>query len=139
MHDDLVQRRFSAQAIDQVWLADITEHPTDEGKLFLCAIKDVYSNRIVGYSIDSRMKSTLALVHPTRTTPGDRDLARADLSPPAPTRSRQAYPDRVRTAQRACRNRRLKFTPRESTEPGQFPSKARHEVTYPCSRQGRST
>lgn len=46
---------------NQVWLTDITEHPTDEGRLYLCAIKDVYSNRIVGYSIDSRMKSTLAV------------------------------------------------------------------------------
>ena len=43
-----------------MWLADITEHRTDEGKLYLCAIKDVFSNRIVGYSIDSRMKSRLA-------------------------------------------------------------------------------
>ncbi len=43
------------------WLTDITEHRTGEGKLYLCAIKDVYSNRIVGYSIDSRMKSRLAV------------------------------------------------------------------------------
>lgn len=56
-----MQRQFSAQAANQVWLADITEHRTDEGKLYLCAIKDVHSNRIVGYSIDSRMKSTLAV------------------------------------------------------------------------------
>ena len=61
VHDDLVQRQFSAQVPNQVWLTDITEHRTDEGKLYLCAIKDVYSNRIVGYSIDSRMKSTLAV------------------------------------------------------------------------------
>ncbi len=38
-----------------------TEHWTNEGKLYLCAFKDVYSNRIVGYSIDSRMKSRLAV------------------------------------------------------------------------------
>ncbi len=38
-----------------------TEHWTREGKLYLCAIKDVYSNRIVGYSIDSRMKSRIAV------------------------------------------------------------------------------
>jgi transposase InsO family protein len=44
-----------------LWLADITEHRTGEGKLYLCAIKDVWSNRIVGYSIDSRMKSRLAV------------------------------------------------------------------------------
>ncbi len=42
-------------------LSDITEHRTGEGKLYLCAVKDVYSGRIVGYSIDSRMKSRLAV------------------------------------------------------------------------------
>jgi putative transposase len=61
VHDDLVRRNFTATAPNQLWLADITEHRTNEGKLYLCAIKDVYSNRIVGYSIDSRMKSRLAV------------------------------------------------------------------------------
>ena len=42
-------------------MTDITEHWTDEGKLYLCAIKDLHSNRIVGYSIDSRMKASLAV------------------------------------------------------------------------------
>ncbi len=48
-------------APNQLWLGDITEHRTGEGKLYLCAIKDVYSNRIVGYSISDRMKSRLAV------------------------------------------------------------------------------
>ena len=61
VHDDLVRRNFAATAPNQLWLADITEHRTSEGKLYLCAMKDVYSNRIVGYSIDSRMKSRLAV------------------------------------------------------------------------------
>jgi putative transposase len=61
VHDDLVERDFSAQAPNQLWLADITEHTTCEGKLYICAIKDAFSNRIVGYSIDSRMKSRLAV------------------------------------------------------------------------------
>jgi len=61
VHDDLVQRHFTAGAPNQLWLADITEHWTGEGKVYLCAIKDVYSNRIIGYSIDSRMKSRLAV------------------------------------------------------------------------------
>jgi len=61
VHDDLVRRDFNAAAPNQLWLADITEHRTREGKLYLCAIKDVYSNRIIGYSIDSRMKSRLAV------------------------------------------------------------------------------
>jgi putative transposase len=61
VHDDLVERDFTAERPDQLWLTDITEHWTAEGKLYLCAIKDVWSNRIVGYSIDSRMKSSLAV------------------------------------------------------------------------------
>lgn len=61
VHDDLVNRDFTADASNELWLTDITEHRTGEGKLYLCAIKDVYSNRIVGYSIDSRMKSRLAV------------------------------------------------------------------------------
>lgn len=39
VHDDLVERDFSAQGPNQLWLSDITEHPTREGKLYLCAIK----------------------------------------------------------------------------------------------------
>ncbi len=71
VHDDLctvtgengrVTHEFTAEAPNQLWLTDITEHrTTTEGKLYLCAIKDVFSNRIVGYSIDSRMKSSLAV------------------------------------------------------------------------------
>lgn len=48
VHDDLVQRDFSAPGPDLVWLTDIAEHRTSEGKLYACAIKDVFSNRIVG-------------------------------------------------------------------------------------------
>ncbi|MEU7766860.1 IS3 family transposase [Nocardia sp. NPDC049190] len=61
VHDDLVQRDFTADAPNRLWLSDITEHRTSEGKLYLCAVKDVFSNRIVGYSIYSRMKSRLAV------------------------------------------------------------------------------
>ena len=70
VHDDLcavvdkhgvVRHEFKADAANELWLSDITEHWTAEGKLYVCAMKDVYSNRIVGYSIDSRMKSRLAV------------------------------------------------------------------------------
>ena len=70
VHDDLctvtdengrVRHEFTADAPNQLWLTDITEHKTAEGKLYLCAIKDVFANKIVGYSIDSRMKSSLAV------------------------------------------------------------------------------
>ena len=61
VHDDLVERDFTAASPNELWLTDITEHPTAEGKLYLCAVKDVYPGRIVGYSMDSRMKSSLAV------------------------------------------------------------------------------
>ncbi len=70
VHDDLctvtdedgrIRHEFTADKPNQLWLTDITEHRTAEGKLYLCAIKDAFSNKIVGYSIDSRMKSHLAV------------------------------------------------------------------------------
>ena len=61
VHDDLVDREFTAGAANVTWLTDITEHPTAEGKLYLCAIKDVWSTRIVGYSMSSRMTAALAV------------------------------------------------------------------------------
>ena len=61
VHDDLVKRVFTATAPNTTWLTDITEHRTDEGKLYLYAVKDLHSNRIVGYSIDSRMEASLAV------------------------------------------------------------------------------
>jgi|SRR5680860_583262 len=61
VHDDLVRRVFRAERIDEVWLTDITEHPTLEGKLYCCSIKDLCSNRIVGYAIDERMTAQLAV------------------------------------------------------------------------------
>jgi len=61
VHDDLVQREFTAPAPNRLWLTDISEHPTAEGKLYLCAVKDACSKRIVGYSMDARMTSELAV------------------------------------------------------------------------------
>ena len=61
VHDDLVEREFTADEPNQLWLTDITEHPTAEGKLYLCAVKDACTNRIVGYSMDSRMPAALAV------------------------------------------------------------------------------
>jgi putative transposase len=61
VHEDLVEKVFTAERPNVLWLTDITEHPTGEGKLYLCAIKDACSTRIVGYSIDSRMTAQLAV------------------------------------------------------------------------------
>jgi transposase InsO family protein len=59
VHDDLVRRQFHAPSPDSIWVTDITEHPTLEGKLYFCAVKDLFSNRIVGYALDERMTAGL--------------------------------------------------------------------------------
>jgi putative transposase len=56
---NLVDRQFSRSEPDQLWVTDITEHPTREGKLFCCVVLDVYSRRVVGWSISSRQDAAL--------------------------------------------------------------------------------
>jgi len=61
-HDDQLCRDFTATRPNQRWVSDITEHRTREGKLYLCVIKDLWSNRIVGWAIDNRMKARIVVV-----------------------------------------------------------------------------
>ncbi len=60
-HEDLVQRRFAADAPDRLWATDITEHPTAEGKVYCAAVLDVFSRTIVGWSIADHMRSELVV------------------------------------------------------------------------------
>ena len=59
-HPGRTLRCFTGQRIDQT-VATIAGIQASEGKVYLCAVKDVWSNRIVGYSIDARMTSELAV------------------------------------------------------------------------------
>lgn len=59
--DDLVHRQFAVDAPDRLWLTDITEHPTAEGKVYCCAVMDAYSRRIIGWSIAHHMRTDLVL------------------------------------------------------------------------------
>lgn len=61
VHDDLVEREFAVDELDRLWLTDITEHAIGEGKLYICAVKDACSNRIVGYAPGPRMTARLAV------------------------------------------------------------------------------
>jgi len=49
---DLVNRDFSTTGPNQLWVTDITEHPTREGRVFCCVVLDAYSRKAVGWSID---------------------------------------------------------------------------------------
>lgn len=57
---DLVERDFDRNGPNQLWVTDITERPTREGKVYCCVVLDTYSRRVVGWSIDA--SPTAALV-----------------------------------------------------------------------------
>ena len=59
--DDLVERRFARSRLNELWVSDITEHPTREGKVYCCAVMDTCSRRIVGWSIDTVQDSQLVI------------------------------------------------------------------------------
>jgi transposase InsO family protein len=59
--DDLVNRKFHRLNLNELWVTDITEHPTREGKVFCAAVLDACSRKIVGWAIDSKQDSTLVV------------------------------------------------------------------------------
>ena len=56
---DLVNRRFHASAPNQLWVADITYVPTWQGFIYLAVVLDVFSRKVVGWSIDEQMPAGL--------------------------------------------------------------------------------
>lgn len=59
--DDLVNRDFTVTAVDRLWVMDVTEHPTDEGKVYLAVVLDAFSRRVVGWSIADHARSELVV------------------------------------------------------------------------------
>ena len=74
--DDLVERRFRPEAPDVLWVADITYLRTWEGWVYLAAVQDAYSRRIVGWSMADHMRAELVVdalemaLHRRRPNPG---------------------------------------------------------------------
>ena len=58
---DLVRRAFTATGPNQLWVADITYIPTGRGFLFLAVVLDVWSRRIVGWAMETHLRTTLVL------------------------------------------------------------------------------
>lgn len=58
---DRLGQDFSANAANQVWVSDITYIPTDEGWLYLASTMDLFSRRIVGWSMSSTLHSTIVV------------------------------------------------------------------------------
>src|SRR5215213_9156040 len=57
---DLVKRDFTAEAVNQRWCGDLTELPTEEGKLYLATVLDLASRRLPGFAIGEHHDSALA-------------------------------------------------------------------------------
>jgi putative transposase len=71
---DLVDRAFSRTEPNRLWVTDITEHPTREGKVYCAVVLDAYSRRVVGWSIDAAptaalVTNALGMAIQTRTPP----------------------------------------------------------------------
>lgn len=58
---DLVQRQFVATGPNQLWVADITYIPTWAGLLYLAVVLDVWSRRIVGWAMETHLRTSLVL------------------------------------------------------------------------------
>ena len=58
---DLVQRQFTAEEPNQLWVADITQHPTGEGWLYTAAVLDVFSRMVIGWAMSDSLEMQIVL------------------------------------------------------------------------------
>ena len=56
---DRVKRHWDQGALNKVWISDITYLPTGEGWVYLCAVRDAHSRRVIGWAMDSRQTANL--------------------------------------------------------------------------------
>jgi len=59
--DDLVNRRFTVDGPNKLWVSDITEHPTDTGKVYVGVVLDAFSRRVIGWSIADHLRAELVV------------------------------------------------------------------------------
>jgi putative transposase len=59
--DDLVNRAFDPPAPDRLWVMDITEHPTGDGKVYVAVVLDAFSRMVVGWSIADHIRAELVV------------------------------------------------------------------------------
>jgi len=61
LSEDLVNRRFDALAPNQLWVSDVTEHPTEGGKVYVAVVLDAWSRMVIGWSIADHIRSELVV------------------------------------------------------------------------------
>ncbi len=59
--DDLVNRHFEVEGPDRLWVADVTEHSSVEGKVYLAVVIDAWSRRVIGWSIADHLRTELVI------------------------------------------------------------------------------
>jgi putative transposase len=59
--DDLVNREFNPVSPNDLWVMDVTEHPTEEGKVYLAVVLDPFSRIVVGWSIADHIRCELVV------------------------------------------------------------------------------
>jgi putative transposase len=59
--DDLVNRQFTVEGPDRLWVTDVTEHLTGEGKVYVAVVLDAWSRRVVGWSIADHIRAELVV------------------------------------------------------------------------------
>lgn len=59
--DDLVARQFRPERPNELWVADITEHPTGDGKLYCAVVIDAWNREVVGHSIADHLRAELVI------------------------------------------------------------------------------
>jgi len=59
--DNLLQQNFHAAAANQKWVSDITYVPTNEGRLYVAVVMNLYSQLVVGWAMAERMPATLVM------------------------------------------------------------------------------
>jgi transposase InsO family protein len=112
---DRVERQFHRDQPNQLWVTDITEHPTREGKVYCAVVLDAWSRRVVGWSIDSRPSTALvtnalgmaiesaghrATPSSTATRGRNSPRGRSRVGPSTPGCSRQWVPSVIATTTR---------------------------------------
>jgi putative transposase len=61
VHADLVKRQFTADSPDRLWVTDITQHRTGQGWVYCAVVLDVFSRRVVGWSIADHLRTELVI------------------------------------------------------------------------------
>ena len=61
VYPDRVERQFTSASPDSLWVADITQHQTDEGWLYLAVVIDAYSRKVIGWSMAEHLRAGLVI------------------------------------------------------------------------------